>query len=119
MDRQPGIESPFMKREPVRLSFGTMLILLLMVVGAGVGVLLYYAFRVPAITSELNAWLGRPDAEINRGDARRAQVTFALFVYTMPLALGIFVYLTHWIVNWLNQATRPRAENDEQFRMDA
>jgi sterol desaturase/sphingolipid hydroxylase (fatty acid hydroxylase superfamily) len=118
MDRQ-RLESPFMKRKQVRLSFGTMLILLLMVVGAGVGVLLYYAMRVPAITSELNAWLGRPDADINRGDARRAQVTFALFVYTAPLALGIFVYLAHYVVNWLNYATRPDPENDDQFRMDA
>lgn len=115
---QQRIESPFMKRETVRFSFGTMLILLLMVVGAGVGVLLYYAFRVPAITSELNAWLGRPDADINRGDARRAQVTFALFVYTAPLALGIFVYLAHGVVNWLNKVTRPSSDSDDQFRMD-
>ncbi len=117
MEPQRPIESPFMQRQPVRLSFSTMLIFLLMVVGAGIGILLYYAFRVPAITAELNAWFGRPDVDIDRGDARRAQVTFALFVYTAPLALGILVYLAHFVVNWLNRATAERSESDEQFRM--
>ena len=107
-----------MQRQPVRLSFGTMMIMLLMVIGAGVGLLIYYAMRVPAITTELNAWLGRPDAVVDRGDARRAQVTFALCLYIAPLALGIFVYLVHFGVNWLNKLTAPEREADEQFRME-
>lgn len=112
-------ESPFMQSQPVRLSFGTMMLLLLMVVGAGVGLLFYYALQVPAITQELNAWLGRPDAVVDRGDARRAQVTFALFVYSAPLALGLFVVAVHCIVNWLNRFGRSRAsQDDEPFRME-
>ena len=93
--------------------------MLLMVVGAGVGLLVYYALRVPAITSEINAWLGRPDAVVDRGDARQAQVIFALFVYTAPLALGMFVYLLHYVINWLDRLTR-RAQQDEseEFRME-
>jgi sterol desaturase/sphingolipid hydroxylase (fatty acid hydroxylase superfamily) len=110
-------ESPFRQPSTVRLSFGTMLILLLMVVGAGVGVLLYFAFRVPAITTEINAWLGRPDTNVDRGDARRAQLVFALFVYTAPLALGILVYVAHFFVNWLSVATAPAVESDE-FKME-
>lgn len=119
MEKQPPLESPFRKRQPVRLSFGTMLMLLLMVVGAGVGLLVYYALRVPAITQELNAWLGRPDAVIDPGDARRAQVTFALFVYTAPLALGIFVMVVHFVINWLSRFGSSSADGDEDpFRME-
>ncbi|MEZ6136766.1 MAG: hypothetical protein R3C53_17870 [Pirellulaceae bacterium] len=117
MHQSREVESPFLERQPVRLSFGTMLVLLLMVVGAGVGVLLFYAFRVPAITTEINAWLGRPDAMVDQADARRAQLVFALFVYTAPLALGIFVYLAHLLVNWVSVVTEPKRESDE-FRME-
>jgi sterol desaturase/sphingolipid hydroxylase (fatty acid hydroxylase superfamily) len=112
-------ESPFLRRHPVRLNFGTMLIMLLMVVGAGVSLLCFYALRVPAITQELNAWLGRPDAVVDRGAARQAQVTFALFVYSAPLALGILVYAVHFIVNTLNRASSAAdSKDDDQFRMD-
>lgn len=112
-------ESPFLQPQNVRLGFGTVMLLLLMVVGAGVGLLLYYAARVPAITSELNAWLGRPEVALDNADARRAQVIFALFVYTAPLALGIFVYGLHTIVNLVDRFLRSRDnETDDQFRMD-
>ena len=96
-----------------------MLLLLLMVVSAGVALLIYYALRVPAITSELNAWLGRPDQIADRGESRRAQVTFALFLYTAPLALGLLVHLMHFAVNWLGKVTRPKAQSDEaEYRME-
>ena len=107
-----------MKPQQVRLGFGTMMLMLLTVVGAGIGLLLYYAFRVPAITTELNAWFGRPDTVVDRGDARRAQLTFALFVYTAPLALGIFVYGVHFVVNLINRNARVEQDNDEPFRME-
>jgi sterol desaturase/sphingolipid hydroxylase (fatty acid hydroxylase superfamily) len=103
----------------VRLNFGTMLIMLLMVVAAGISLLIYYAMRVPAITQELNAWLGRPEVVIDRGAARRAQVTFALFVYSAPLALGIFVYFVHFLVNTIGRArTEADSRDDDNFRMD-
>lgn len=113
------IGSPFRKREPIRIGFGTMMLLLLMVVGAGLGLLIYYALRVPAITSEINAWLGRPDAPFDQVDARRAQVTFALFVYTAPLALGMLVYLLHFIINWVDRLVRRRSQvDDREFQME-
>lgn len=119
MSQQPAVESPFMKPQVVRLGFGTILMLLLMVVGAGVGLLIYYAMRVPAITSELNAWLGRPNPVADNAEGRAAQVTFILFVYTAPLGLGMLVYLMHFLVNWLDQRTRRYEEaSDEAFRME-
>lgn len=119
VEKPDKVDSPFMVREPVRLGFGTMMILLLMVVAAGVGLLVYYALRVPAITSEINAWLGRPDVAEDHAYGRRAQVTFALFTYTAPLALGILVSLLHFVLNWFDRLTRPhQAPGDDPFRME-
>jgi sterol desaturase/sphingolipid hydroxylase (fatty acid hydroxylase superfamily) len=103
----------------VRLSFGTVLILQLMVVGAGIGLLVFYAMRVPAITSEINAWLGRPNPAVDSASGRVAQVTFVLFVYTAPLALGILVYFLHLMINWIDRRTRTLQQvEDEEFRME-
>ncbi len=119
MNQHKPVDSPFLVRQPVRIGFGTMMILLFMVVSAGVGLLLYYAMRVPAITSEINAWLGRPNAPIDHAEGRRAQVIFALFVYTAPLALGMLVYAMHFVVNWVDRLSRQSQQpEDEQFRMD-
>jgi hypothetical protein len=114
------VESPFMPRKPVRLGFGTMLILLLMVVSAGIGLLFYYALRVPAITGELNAWLGRTNPSSAPTDARQAQVIFAMFLYASPMALGILVWVLHLAVNWVDRrnATSKLAKEDEIYRME-
>lgn len=97
-----------------------MIMLLLMVVSAGMGLLFYYAMRVPAITSELNAWMGRTDEVVARGDARKAQVVFAMFVYSAPMALGILVWLLHLAINCFDRyAARWRSEeSDAEFRME-
>lgn len=119
MERRAQTESPFARPQVVRLGFGTVMLMLLTVVGAGIGLLIYYALRVPAITTELYAWLGRPVVAVDSGDARRAQVIFALFVYTAPLALGIFVNGLHFVVNQLDRFTRERPTADEdEFRME-
>lgn len=114
---QTPAASPFQQRAQVRLGFGTMVILLLMVVGAGVGLLIYYAMRVPAITSEVNAWLGRAPQPVDTQDARLVQLKFALFLYTAPLGLGMLVYFLHFAVNWIDRRLKSPAENDE-YRMD-
>ena len=108
-----------MQREPIRMSFGTMLMLLLMVVSAGLALLIYYAMRVPAITSELNAWLGRTDAVVSTADARQAQVVFAMFLYAAPMALGLLVWMLHLSINWLDRFTRKeKATDDASYRME-
>ena len=119
MQQNQQTESPFRKERGVRFGFGTMLMLLLMVVAAGIGILLFYAVRVPAITSEFNAWLGRPDAIVDREAAHKAQLQFALFVYTAPLGLGLLVHTMHYAVNWLDRVSRSSAPHeDDDFRME-
>lgn len=117
--KQEEVDSPFLLKEPTRIGFGTMMILLMMVVSAGVGLLIYYAMRVPAITSEINAWFGRPNPPFDRSEARKAQVVFALCVYTAPLAMGIFVYILHYLVNWMDRLSGVRKQSeDDPFRME-
>ena len=119
MDNRLQTDSPFAPPRKVRLSFGTLMLMLLTVVGAGVGMLIYYALRVPAITTELYAWLGRPVVSVDSAQARQAQVVFALFVYTAPMALGILVYGLHHLLNWLDRAMRDRQPaTEDEFRMD-
>ena len=95
-----------------------MVILLLMVVGAGVSLLIYFAMRVPAITSEVNAWLGRPPSEIDNEEARLVQLKFALFLYTAPLALGMLVYSLHFAINWIDVRMQASAPEADEFRME-
>lgn len=117
MDHHPT-ESPFMARKPVRLGFGIVFLMLLTVVSAGVALLIYCAMQVPAITSEVNAWMGRPIVAADSGEARKMQVIFALFVYTAPLALGILVGGLHVVINWLDRMTKQTdSPADDEFRM--
>ncbi len=119
MNQPPKVDSPFMQAQPIRLGFGTILIMLLTVVGAGVGLLIYYAIQVPAITSEFNAWMGRPNPVSDSAEAREAHVKFLLVVYSAPLALGMLVYFMHFVISTLDRWSRSRDEiEDEPFRME-
>ncbi len=89
-----------------------------MVVGAGVGLLIYNAMSVPAITTELDAWLGRQSQSVDMADGREAQITFVMFCYSAPLLLGILVNTLHLGINFLESRFRERqSEDDEEFRM--
>lgn len=88
-----------------------------MVVGAGVGMLLYLAFRVPAVSTELRSYFGLTELVVDTETSRKAHVIFVIFTYTAPLGLGMFVYLLHHLINWLAQWTRPAVE-PEEFRME-
>lgn len=119
MKPPPTTSSPFMQSPPLRFSFSTIMIMLLMVVGAGIGLLIYYALQVPAITSEFNAWLGRPNPVVDTAEGRSAHVIFLLVVYSAPLALGMLVYLLHYGLSLLDSWTRFRSRaDDEPFRME-
>lgn len=119
MTQPPKVASPFMQAEPMRFGFGTMMIMMLTVVGAGIGLLIYYAIHVPAIMSEFNAWMGRPNPVVDTAEGRAAQVKFVLVVYTAPLGLGILVYALHYAVRQLDRWTQRREQaDDEPFRME-
>lgn len=103
----------------MRLGFGTILLMLLTVVAAGVSLLVYYASQVPAITSEFNAWMGRPNPVSDSAEARLAHLKFLLVVYSAPLLLGTLVYLVHFMISALERWLRARDPNeDEPFRME-
>ncbi len=119
MNQSPKVDSPFLQAAPVKLGFGTVMIMLLTVAGAGAALLILYALQVPAITSELNAWLGRPNPVVDTAAGRRAQVIFLMVVYSAPLALGIMVYMLHYLLQWLNRWSQSHEDtDDESFRME-
>lgn len=115
---KPNIDSPFLKVQPRKLSFSSILILLLMVVFAGMGLLVYNALNVPAITNELDAWLGRQSKSVETADSREAQIIFVMFCYSAPLMLGILVHSLHMVINFFDRRQRELdREDDEAFRM--
>jgi uncharacterized membrane protein len=115
---KPPSDSPFLQVQPRRLSFSSVLILLLMVVFAGLSLLIYNALNVPAITHELDAWLGRQSKTVETADSRESQIIFVMFCYAAPLMLGILVHALHQTVNFLDRRSRWRdREDDEAFRM--
>ena len=115
---KPNVDSPFLKQQPRRLSFSSILILLLMVVFAGMGLLIYNALNVPAITNELDAWLGRQSKTVETADSRKAQIIFVMFCYSAPLMLGILVHALHGIINFFDRRQQELdSQDDEAFRM--
>lgn len=121
MSQSKVTESPFqspLEQQQVKLSFSLLMVLLLMVVGAGAALLVFFAMRVPAITNELNSWLGRTAQEVDVKDARRAQLVFAMYVYCSPLALGMLVYGLHILVNLFEDRAKVESPEDDPFRME-
>ena len=114
-----NVDSPFIKTQPRRLSFSSILILLLMVVFAGMSLLVYNALNVPPRShNELDAWLGRQSKTVETADSRESQIIFVMFCYSAPLLLGILVHTLHVIINFFDRRQR-RIDNDddEAFRM--
>lgn len=119
MKTTPQPNSPFMQTQPLRFSFSTLMIMLLMVVGAGVGLLLYYALQVPAITAELYAWIGLPKPVVAEEQSRAAHVKFLLVLYSAPLLLGLFVYFLHYAVSWGQRwSESSRDAQEDEFRLN-
>lgn len=113
-----NVDSPFLQTQPRRLSFSTILILLLMVVFAGVSLLVYNAMNVPAITNEIDAWMGRQSKSVETADSREAQITFVIFCYSAPLLLGILVHTLHSIINFFDRRQKAMEQDeDDTFRM--
>lgn len=111
-------ESPFLKSGARGQTFEFTTLLLLTVVGAGIGLLILYASRVPILVTEAKAWIGQPSSSYNPASSRRSQVIFILVCYTAPLGLGLLVSLMHVGLNWLNQRWRQIDRDDERFKME-
>lgn len=116
--RPSSTESPFQNRPGRRLSFNNVLLLLMMAVGAGVGLLITNALRVPAVMMELDAWFGKPSRPVDTAEGREAQVVFVLFCYVGPLLLGLLLRSLQVGIDWIDRRSRLRTDQeDEAFRM--
>ncbi|MCA9195215.1 MAG: hypothetical protein KDB03_25765 [Planctomycetales bacterium] len=114
-------QSPFLERGSVRLKFGTLLILLITTLAAAMVTLFMLASRIPAFTAEWNAWLGRstvPKTDLDT--VRKSQLAFVLCLYCAPLAMGMFVYLLHFVLNRLEMFNPMKSADseEERFRME-
>lgn len=109
-------QSPFMQpaKNP---TFGVAWLLLLTVVAAATMAMVSYSFFLPAVTNEVNAWLGRSLAVVDQGDDRRAHVIFLVLCYSIPMAL---VFAAHMVQRFLRIVIKMVAQSqatDEEFRM--
>lgn len=105
MDQPPEIDSALLQAPRVERRGRTARRLLLAVVAAGIGCLLWFALQVPAITTELvnglggglGDWLGRSSTAVDTPESRRSQVIFLLLIYSAPLTLGTVVYAANYL----------------------
>lgn len=115
MVNQP--ESPFSPEQP-RLTFGLDWILLLTLVAAATATLVGYALFLPSVTSEWNAWMGRPALPGEEDNNRRAHIIFLVLCYAAPMILGLAVRLVHSAGKWVAERLNARSAEDEDFRME-
>lgn len=90
-----------------------MLLLMLMVVAVGASMILLMALRVPAFSTEIRAYLGKRELDVDADVSRRAHLFFLMYLYASPLGLGILVYLIHYATRWLSSRSVPQRESDE------
>lgn len=115
MTNQP--ESPFSAQQ-TRLTFGLDWILLLTLVAAATATLVGYALFLPSVTSELNAWLGKPAVSGDGDNNRRAHIVFLVLCYAAPMILGLAVRLVHSAGKWVALRLNAASADDENFRME-
>jgi hypothetical protein len=95
-----------------------MMMLMLMVVAVGASMLIVFALRVPAFSSDLRAYFGLPELPSDTESSRKAHLMFLLYLYSAPLGLGMLVYMVHFVANWFSKITEPPKESPE-FEMDS
>lgn len=109
-------DSPFAEKQVKSgPKFGMTFLLLMMVIFASCFAALGLAIRVPAVTSEINAWLGQPTDQAALD--RSAQVRFAYFCYAAPLLLAIVIQTVSSVTGWFYAQLQKRSElqNAETF----
>lgn len=96
--------SPPLQAPRIKIGAGAVRVILLAVVAAAIGYLVWYAQYVPAITTELGGWLlDHPTTAVDTPEGRRSQVIFLLMVYSAPLALGATVYVVNYLIAGLKR----------------
>lgn len=79
--------------------------------------LVVFALRVPAFSSEFRAFFGLPELEADPESSRKAHLLFLLYLYSAPLGLAILVYLVQFAANWITKVTQP-AREDPEYEMN-
>lgn len=103
--------APVTKTQSVRFSLRFLLLLNVVFTCAAAG--LAFVARVPSVSEEFNAWLGRANAP-PADNSRTSQVIFVFAVYAMPLLMAIIVWVFSLGMQWLQRVwPRPEADSDE------
>lgn len=77
--------------------------MLMMVVFCGMSAALFYASRVPAITSELQAMSGGTLGDSAEEVGRRSHIVFVMFTYTAPLLLAALIGSILGVWRWIER----------------
>lgn len=100
--------APVTKTPGVRFSLRFLLLLNVVFTFAAAG--LAFVARVPSVSEEFNAWIGRANATPTE-NSRTSQVIFVFAVYAMPLFMATIVWVFSLGIQWL-QRFMPSAEPD-------
>lgn len=77
--------------------------MLMMVVFCGMSAGLFYASRVPAITSELQTISGGALGDSAEEVGRRSHIIFVMFTYTSPLLLAALIGSILGVWRWIER----------------
>ena len=111
-------QSPFSPPPPRGFTFGVDWMLLLTVVMAATALLVGYAFFLPSVTTELNAWLGRTVPPGDQDENRRAHIVFLVLCYSMPMILAVAARSVQLAGRKLAGRLAAEDQEDERFRME-
>ena len=92
------------------------IVLILMLVAATTATMFTLAMRVPVFSNDLRAYFGLAALPTDTDSARKAHLTFLLFLYSTPMGLGLIVSLLHfWTKRFATQTAKTETSPfDEQ-----
>lgn len=110
-------QSPF-SPPPEKFTFGMDWMLLVTMVAAATALMFAYSLFLPAVTSELNAWMGRTVDLGEAGENRRAHIVFLMLCYSAPMILGLVARLIQIGGRMLAKKLQDQAGADDEFTME-
>ena len=105
--------SPFAQQGSVRPSISLWMLMFSLVVCAAFSMLIMFAARVPAISNNINDFLGVAKAAKPDKPDRSTHLFFLLFCYASPLLLATWVGLMQMFITRF-VATRKFVERDDE-----